>query len=107
MFAFTAVTAALSELVASVFMFARGALVEIRLFRLLQFHHPPLLLPALIGTESGSATRIWPGLPRPAIAMAWKLVSHQRLGCGSEVGLMVTTPVQPLLYANWTTALGV
>ena len=48
----------------------------------------------------GIATRTWSGSPTPAIAMAWKLVSHQRLGCGSEVGLIVTTPVQPLLYAN-------
>jgi hypothetical protein len=40
----------------------------------------------------------------PAIAMAWKLVVHQRLGCGGMVGLIVTTSVQPLLYAIWASA---
>ncbi len=29
--------------------------------------------------------------------MAWKLVVHQRLGCGGGLGLIVTTSVQPLL----------
>jgi hypothetical protein len=73
---------------------------------LLKFHHPPLEFFAFIGTESGSATRSWLAPPTPAIAMAWKLVVHQRLGWGGMVGLIVTTSVQPLLNAIWASANG-
>jgi hypothetical protein len=102
MLAFTAATAASSEVVAAVFLSSSVAAA----LMLLKFHHPPFLFIALIGTESGSATRSWLGPPRPAIAMAWKLVVHQRLGCGCGLALIVTTSVQPLLYASWASANG-
>jgi hypothetical protein len=102
MFACTAVTAAAREAVAAVFLPASVAAA----LMLLKFHHPPFLFPALIGTESGSATRSWLRPPRPAIAMAWKLVVHQRLGCGGGLGVIVTTSVQPFLYASCATSFG-